>query len=82
MPASHSNVRAKAAAGTRQEDRNQLLQRVRGEFESTPRLRLTAAQVARLVGLAPAVCSRVLATLLKQEVLWRGYDGRYALRDR
>lgn len=59
------------------ESREQLLHRVQAEFDEMPCLRLTLAQAARLFTLREDVCSRVLATLISEQVLCRGADGRY-----
>ena len=61
--------------------RDQLLRRVRGEFEEMPCLRLTTAQAARLFGVAEEACSRLLGSLVTERVLWRGADGRYGRRN-
>jgi hypothetical protein len=61
--------------------REQLLQRVRGEFEEMPCLRLTCAQARRLFGLPADVCERVLTELVRDCTLLRGPDDRYRLRD-
>ena len=60
--------------------RDQLLRRVRAEFEEMPGMRLTAAQAHRLLGLREDVAARVFATLLARQALWKGPDGRYAAR--
>ena len=62
-----------------QASRDQLLQRVRREFQEMPRLRLTCEQAQRLFGLRVDVCTRVLDALSGDGVLWKGKDGRYAL---
>jgi hypothetical protein len=59
--------------------REQLLRRVRAEFDEMPCLRLTRGQAQRLFGLAPGVCDRVLASLVTDGMLRCGPDGRYAL---
>lgn len=59
-----------------------LLCRIRSEFSEMPCLRLTEAQSARLFGLRPDVCWRVMATLMTEGFLWRGNDGRYVMRRR
>jgi hypothetical protein len=62
--------------------REQLLARVRAEFEEMPCLRLTLAQAVRLFALREDVCARVLATLVNERALWRGLDGQYARHGR
>ena len=61
--------------------REQLLRRIRGEFEEMPCLRLTCAQARRLFGLATDVSERVLTELVRERTLVRGPDDRYRLRD-
>ena len=61
--------------------RDQLLRRIRGEFEEMPCLCLTYAQARRLFGLSPDVCRRVLGSLVQEHTLTCGPDGRYRLRD-
>jgi DNA-binding IclR family transcriptional regulator len=60
--------------------RDRLLRRVREEFREMPCLRLTDRQSARLFGLSKPVCERILGTLVGEGMLWRGGDGRYAVR--
>jgi hypothetical protein len=60
--------------------RDQLLRRIRGEFEEMPCLCLTYAQARRLFGLSPDVCQRVLIALVREHTLACGPDGRYRLR--
>jgi hypothetical protein len=57
--------------------RDQLLGRVRAEFEEMPGLRLTLAQAVRLFDLREDVCTRVLDRLVDQRALARGLDGQY-----
>jgi len=61
--------------------REQLLDRVRGEFEEMPCLRLTFGQARRLFGLSPDVCQQVLSALVREHPLTCGPDERYGLRD-
>jgi hypothetical protein len=61
--------------------REQLRQRIRGEFEEMPCLRLTCAQARRLFGLRADVCDRVLAEMVREQTLVRGPDDQYRLRD-
>ena len=63
-----------------QSSRDQLLQRVCREFHERPRLRLTSEQAQRLFGLRVDVCTRVLEALLGDGVIWKGNDGRFALK--
>ena len=57
--------------------REALLVRVRGEFTEMPCLRLTRGQAQRLFDLRPDICERVLATLVRDQTLICGTDGRY-----
>lgn len=61
--------------------REQLLGRVRAEYDEMPCLRLTCRQAQRLFGLRPDVCERVLATLVGERTLTRGPDERFGVQD-
>jgi len=61
--------------------REQLLRRVRAEFEEMPCLRLTYGQAERLFGLRTDICERILAALVRERVLCRDFDGRYRMHD-
>jgi hypothetical protein len=61
--------------------RDQLLCRVRAEFEEMPCLRLTHAQAQRLFGLRLDICDRVLATLVQERTIYRDNDDRYRRPD-
>jgi hypothetical protein len=61
--------------------REQLLNRVRAEFEEMPCLRLTRSQAQRLFGLRSDVCARVLETLVAHHALCREGDDRYRFYD-
>ena len=52
-----------------------LLLRIRSEYEDMPGLCLTLRQAARLWNLEPAVCERLLGTLVAQGVLRQGRGG-------
>lgn len=52
--------------------------RVRAEFLEMPGMRLTAAQVERLSGVANSICKRVLDDLVRAGFLSLGADGTYA----
>ena len=60
--------------------RRALVDRVRTEFTEMPGERLTCAQAQRLFALRPDICERVLAALVREGVLVRGFDGRYGSR--
>lgn len=59
--------------------RQELVQRVRREFEELPAHRLTCAQLQRLFGLRVDICERVLAALVADGVLSPGPEGWYEL---
>lgn len=61
--------------------REQLLGRLRAEFRDLPSLRLTAAQIERLLDLRPDVCQRVLATLVSEGTLCPDSSGQYVRCD-
>jgi len=61
--------------------REQLLARVRAEFQELPSLRLTRGQAQRLFGLRADICDRVLATLVGNQTLCRDYEDRYRMHD-
>ena len=46
-----------------------LVERVRGEFNEMPGLQLTIAQAARLWGMEPAACRRVVDALVEAAFL-------------
>lgn len=58
----------------------QLLTRVRGEFIEMPGMRLTPAQAWRLLGIKPALCQRVLRSLVNAQFLTCTPDGLYKRR--
>ncbi len=60
--------------------REQLLRRIRAEFDEMPCLRLTFGQAQRLFGLRPDVCERVLQTLVAEHTLTRAIDGRFGVQ--
>ena len=57
-----------------------VVQRVRAEFSEMQGFSPTAAQAARLFGLAPEECTRVLDLLVRDGFLIRGSDGLYRVR--
>jgi len=57
-------------------DLGTLLERVRGEFNEMPGLQLTEAQAARLWGLEPTACRRVVDELVGAEFLRWTPSGR------
>ena len=61
--------------------REQLLARVRAEFQELPSLRLTRGQAQRLFGLRADICDRVLATLVNNQTLCRDHEDRYRMHD-
>jgi len=52
-----------------------LMQRVKSEFNEMPGLRLTPAQAARLLGLQPRTCQKVIQALVRAEFLRWTPDG-------
>ena len=52
-----------------------VVDRIRGEFNEMPGLRLTPAQAARLLGLDASSCQRVLNALVGADFLRRAPDG-------
>jgi hypothetical protein len=61
--------------------REQLIGRVRAEFEELPSLRLTRGQAQRLFGLRADICERVLATLVQNQTLCLDHEDRYRMHD-
>jgi hypothetical protein len=61
--------------------RGQILDRLRVEFRELPSLRLTPAQVQRLLGLREDVCQRVLHALMREGTLCTDETGRYVRCD-
>ena len=57
-----------------------VVQRVRAEFSEMQGFSPTAAQAARLFGLAPDDCARVLDELIGDGYLVRGGDGLYRMK--
>jgi hypothetical protein len=58
-----------------------LVDRVRGEFVEMPGLRLTPKQAMRLWNLEPAVCHRIIATLVGSAFLRWGASGTFLRAD-
>jgi len=59
-----------------------LIERARGEFLEMPGLRLTAPQAARLWGLEPEKCDRVIEALVGSSFLRWTRDGNITRADR
>jgi len=57
---------------------NDWLRIVKGEYIEMPGLRLTRSQAQRLWGLDDGVCTKVLATLVRENFLQITGDGRYS----
>jgi len=57
-------------------DLKQWLDRVRDEYHELPGLNLTPAQMQRLWGLEPHVCSALIESLVAAHVLRRGPTGK------
>ncbi len=58
--------------------REQILNRICGEYLEMPGLRLTQAQARRLWGLDEAICTDLLESLTRDRFLYRGNDNTYA----
>ena len=58
--------------------REHLLDRLESEFIEMPGLSLNVLQTARLMGITPEICGRMLATLADRGVLTVSADGRYS----
>ena len=69
MPTLHAPAVAAVPVRVLQADRA-LCERVRGEYNEMPGLRLTLAQASRLFSMEMTHCSQVLETLVTQGVLW------------
>jgi hypothetical protein len=54
-----------------------VLRRVRGEYNEMPGLRLTTAQAQRLWGLDRAACDALLGALVETKFLLRTRDGAF-----
>jgi DNA-directed RNA polymerase specialized sigma24 family protein len=57
--------------------RTSLEDRIRGEFFEMRGVALTASEAARLMGVPPAACSRILHRLIEEGSLRLTQDGRY-----
>jgi uncharacterized protein YbjT (DUF2867 family) len=55
-------------------------ERLRGMFLDVPGTRLSVADAARLSGVEPSLCRRVLETLMDTYFLKRGPDGTFTIR--
>ena len=71
--ARHDNLRAMPAV-------REAIRRVEREYREMPGLSLTLPQAARLWGLDPGTCERVLATLIERRILKRASNGTYVRR--
>jgi hypothetical protein len=58
----------------------ELVLRIRGEFEEMPGLSLTSVQAIKFFGISPDVCAGILSHLIEQGVLRLKNDGRYTRR--
>jgi hypothetical protein len=57
----------------------ELLRRIRAEYQEMPGLRLTASQAQCLFGLDSETWDAVVATLLDAKFLSRGHNGLFAM---
>jgi hypothetical protein len=60
--------------------REELVLRIRGEFEEMPGLSLTSVQAIKLFGISPEVCAGILSHLIEEGVLRLKSDGSYTRR--
>jgi Crp-like helix-turn-helix protein len=60
--------------------RTTLLCRIRSEFEEMPGLSLTLAQAAKLFGIPPETCSRILAQFAEEGLLCLTINRQYIVR--
>jgi len=76
---SHARATAQAVYERRNyAAREGLARRVAAEFREMPDLRLTTAQAGRLFDLRTDVCARLIDRLVRDGVLRRDREGRYA----
>lgn len=61
--------------------REELVQRVRGEYREMPSLRLTSSQAQRLFGLEPLACAAMLGALVKEKFLSCTSEGLFVRSD-
>lgn len=83
-PPPTSAVRYQAYLGPERRNlamREQLIQRVRNEFEEMPGLRLTLGQARLLFDLDADCCERVLSALLQTGFLTRTRNEQFGRRD-
>jgi len=59
--------------------KQQMLNRVQGEFLEMPGLRLRIEQAQRLWGLDRSTCEELLTSLVEAKFLWRHADQAYGL---
>ena len=60
-----------------QQQLEDVLRRIQGEYREMPGLRLTKAQAQRLWGLDRAACDAALGALVETRFLFRNRDGAY-----
>jgi len=61
----------------KQQLRRTLVQRIQGEYDEMPGLKLTEAQARRLWGLDAETCHTILVTLMQRRFLRRTATGMY-----
>jgi hypothetical protein len=54
------------------------IQNIRAEYADMPGMRLTTAQVQRLCGIGPVLCSAALDSLVRERFLCANGDGTYS----
>ena len=61
--------------------RRALVDRIAGEFLEMRGVALTAPETARLMGVPPSACGRILYGLVREGALRQTADGRYTVAD-
>jgi hypothetical protein len=64
---------------TRHIELEHALERARADYLEMPGLRLTARQASKLWALPPALCERVLRSLMEEHFLHRGANDSFVL---
>jgi hypothetical protein len=62
----------------RNSSNDEATQRIRAEYAEMPGMRLTTAQVQRLCGIDPVLCSGALDRLVRERFLCANGDGTYS----
>ena len=75
-----TSLRLTLAGKQRHRVREELVPRIRAEFEEMPGLSLTSAQASKFFGMSPEVCADILANLIEEGMLSLNSDQRYSHR--